>query len=133
MGCFCIRSRFSRCESIVGGIGLHHRESHPSRRWISIVVLILIVSIVVDLIFGRIHRLFEDGILGWLNSLLGLCLGVASSVIVIALLLHFLHPQISENFANEFENSLFASYLEEFGEEVWAFGEENVKRHLGSE
>ena len=102
-------------------------------KWISIVVLILIVSIIVDLIFGRIHRLFEEGILGWLNSLLGLCLGVASSVIIVALLLHFLYPQISTNFANEFENSLFASYLEEFGEEVWTFGKENVKRHLESE
>lgn len=102
-------------------------------KWISIVVLILIVSIIVDLIFSRIHRLFEEGILGWFNSFLGLCIGVASSIIIVALILHFLHPQISENFANQLDNSLFASYLEEFGEEVWAFGKENVKRHLDSE
>lgn len=99
-------------------------------KWISIVVLILIVSIIVDLIFGRIHRLFEEGILGWVNSLLGVCLGVASSVIIISLLLHFLSPQISENLSEQLNNSLFASYLQEFGEEVWAFGRENVKRHL---
>ena len=102
-------------------------------KWISIIVVILITSIVVDLIFGRIHRLFEEGILGWLNSLVGLCIGVASSVIIISLLLHFLNPQISESMSGQLENSLFASYLEEFGEEVWAFGKENVKRHLDSE
>ena len=99
-------------------------------KWISIVVVMLITSIIVDLIFSRIHRLFEEGILGWLNSLLGLCLGVASSVIIISLLLHFLNPQISENLSGQLENSLFASYLQEFGEEVWAFGKENVERHL---
>ena len=99
-------------------------------KWISIVVVMLITSIIIDLIFGRIHRLFEEGILGWVNSLIGLCLGVASSVIIISLLLHFLNPQISENLSGQLENSLFASYLQEFGEEVWAFGKENVKRHL---
>ena len=102
-------------------------------KWISIVVVMLITSIIVDLIFSRIHRLFEEGILGWLNSLLGLCLGVASSVIIISLLLHFLNPQISENLSGQLENSLFASYLQEFGEEVWAFGKENVERHLETE
>ncbi len=102
-------------------------------KWISIVAVILIISIIADLIFGRIHKLFAEGILGWLNSLLGLCIGVASSVIIIALLLHLLNPQISEYMSGQLENSLFASHLQEFGEEVWAFGKENVKRHLNAE
>lgn len=102
-------------------------------KWISIVVLILITSIVVDLIFGRIHRLFEEGILGWLNSLIGLCIGVVSSVIILSLILHILYPHVSDSFANQIDNSLFASHLLELGEEVWTFGKENVKRHIESE
>ena len=36
-------------------------------------------------------------------------------------------------FKDEIDNSLFASHLMEFGEEVWAFGKENVKKHLDPE
>lgn len=102
-------------------------------KWVSIVALILITSIIVDLIFGRIHRLFEEGILGWLNSLIGLCIGVASSVIILSILLYILYPHISDSFANQIDNSLYSSHLLDLGEEVWAFGKENVKRHLNSE
>ncbi len=102
-------------------------------KWVSIVALILITSIIVDLIFGRIHRLFEEGILGWLNSLIGLCIGVASSIIILSIILHILYPHISESVANQIDNSLFASYMLELGGEIWAFGKENVKRHLETE
>ena len=102
-------------------------------KWVSILALILITSIVVDLIFGRIHKLFEEGILGWLNSLIGLCIGIASSIIILSIILHIMYPHINESFRNLIENSLFSSHLLEFGGEVWAFGKENVKRHLESE
>ena len=102
-------------------------------KWVSIVALILIISIIVDLIFSRIHRLFEEGILGWLNSLIGLCIGVASSIIILSIILHILYPHISPSFANQIENSLFTSHMLELGEEVWTFGKENVKKHLETE
>ena len=102
-------------------------------KWISILALIIITSIVTDMIFERIHRIFEKGILGWLNSLLGLGIGIASSVLIIALLLTFLNPYMGDFFKGEIDNSLFASHLMEFGEEVWAFGKENVKKHLDPE
>ena len=102
-------------------------------KWISIIALVIITSIVADMIFERIHRIFEKGILGWLNSLLGLGIGIASSVLIIALLLTFLNPYMGDFFKDEIDNSLFASHLMEFGEEVWAFGKENVKKHLDPE
>ncbi|MCE2402376.1 CvpA family protein [Candidatus Poribacteria bacterium] len=102
-------------------------------KWISIIVLIIITSIVTDAVFERIHRIFEKGILGWLNSLLGLAIGIASSILIISLLLHFLNPYLSDFFKDEIDNSLFASRLMELGDEVWAFGKENVKKHLESE
>ena len=102
-------------------------------KWISIIALVIITSIVTDTIFERIHCIFEKGILGWLNSLIGLGIGIASSVLIIALLLTFLNPYMGDFFKDEIDNSLFASYLMEFGEEVWAFGKENVKKHLDPE
>ncbi len=102
-------------------------------KWISIIALIIITSIVTDTIFERIHQIFEKGILGWLNSLLGLGIGIATSALIIALLLTFLNPHTNDFFKDEINNSLFTSPLMEFGEEVWAFGKENVKKHLESE
>ncbi len=102
-------------------------------KWISVIVLIVITSIVTDMVFERIHQIFEKGILGWLNSLLGLAIGIASSVLIIALLLHFFNPYLSDFLKDEIDNSLFASHLMELGDEVWDFGKENVKKHLESE
>ena len=102
-------------------------------KWISIVALIIITSIITDVVFGRLHQIFEKGILGWLNSLVGLGVGIVSSVLIVSLLLHFLSSHQNDFLSDEIDNSLFASHLIEFGEEVWAFGKENVKKHLESE
>ena len=102
-------------------------------KWISIVALVITTTIITDLIFARIHEIFEKGVLGWLNSLFGLAVGVASSVLIIALLLHFLNPHWHDFLKNQVDNSLFASRLMELGEEVWTFGKENVKKHLETE
>ena len=102
-------------------------------KWISILVLIIIVTILTDTIFDRIHKVFEEGILGWLNSLLGLAIGIGTSVLIISLLLHFINPQHIEFLKDGVENSLLASHLMEIGEEVWFFGKENVRKHLETE
>ncbi len=102
-------------------------------KWISIIVLIAITAIIVDTVFERIHQIFEKGILGWLNNLLGLAVGVASSVLIIALLLHFVNPHRNDFLKDEINNSIFASRLMDLGENVWAFGKENVKKHLEPE
>ncbi|MCG9126477.1 CvpA family protein [Candidatus Poribacteria bacterium] len=101
--------------------------------WISIIVLIVITSIVIDTLFERIQRIFEKGILGWLNSVLGLGIGIATSGLIIAVLLSSLNPYMSEFFINEIDNSLFAERLMNFGEEVWVFSKEKIKKHLDLE
>ena len=107
--------------------------SESVAKWISIIVLIVITSIVIDTLFERIQKIIEKGILGWLNSVLGLGIGIATSGLIIAMLLSFLNPYMSEFFINEIENSLFAERLMKFGEEVWVFSKENIKKHLDLE
>ncbi len=102
-------------------------------KWISILILIIILTILMDTVFDRIHKVFEEGILGWLNSLLGLGIGVGTSVLIISLLLHFINPQNIDFLRDEIGNSIFASHLMEFGETVWSFGQENVRKHLETE
>ena len=107
--------------------------SESVAKWVSIIVLIVITSIVIDALFERIQRIFEKGILGWLNSVLGLGIGIATSGLIIAMLLYFLNPYMSEFFINEIENSFFAERLMNFGEKVWVFGKENIEKHLDLE
>lgn len=107
--------------------------SESVAKWISIILLIVITSIVIDTLFERIQRLFEKGILGWLNSVLGLGIGIATSGLTIAVLLYILYPYMSEFFINEIENSFLAEPLMNFGEEVWVFSKENIKKHLDLE
>lgn len=107
--------------------------SESVAKWVSIIVLIVITSIVIDALFERIQRLFEKGILGWLNSVLGLGIGIATSGLIIAVLLSFLNPYMSEFFINEIENSFFAERLMNFGEKVWVFSKENIEKHLDLE
>lgn len=104
--------------------------SESVSKWISIIVLLVITSIVIDTLFERIQRLFEKGILGWLNSVLGLGIGIFTSGLIIAVLLSLLNPYMSEFFVNEIENSLFTERLMDFGGEVWVFSKENIKKHL---
>lgn len=107
--------------------------SESVAKWVSIIVLIVITSIVIDALFERIQRLFEKGILGWLNSVLGLGIGIATSGLIIAVLLCFLNPYMSDFFINEIENSFFAERLMNFGEKVWVFSKENIEKHLDLE
>ena len=107
--------------------------SESVAKWVSIILLIVITSIVIDALFERIQRIFEKGILGWLNSVLGLGIGIATSGLIIAVLLYFLNPYMSEFFINEIENSFFAERLMNFGEQIWVFGKENIEKHLDLE
>lgn len=102
-------------------------------KWISILALIIITAIVVDKLFSRVHSIIEKGILGWLDSLLGLGIGIASSALIIALLLNAMDTYIGDSFKSVVEDSLLAAPLMELGHEVWIFGKENVKKHLESE
>lgn len=102
-------------------------------KWVSIVALIIVTSIITDIVFARLHQIFEKGILGWLNSFLGLAVGIASSVLIIALLLTLFNQHWHDFIGEQIDSSLIASHLLEFGEEVWAFSKENVKKHLDAE
>ena len=63
--------------------------ANPSwAKWLSIVAIVLVVSILVDSLFERIQRILEKGVLGWVNHLLGLGFGIASGGLIIAFRAH---------------------------------------------
>lgn len=102
-------------------------------KWLSIVVIVLAISILVDSLFERIQRILEKGVLGWVNRLLGLGFGIASGGLVIAAALILLNTYSSEGFKKEIENSHLAPQLIDIGNNVWAVGKEHVQKQLDTE
>ncbi len=108
-------------------------ENPTFAKWVSIVVLIVVTSIIVDTLFERIQRIIEKGVLGWLNRLLGLCFGVASGGLLIAFALIFLNSYAGDGFKNEIANSRFAPQLLDIGNRVWAVTKQHVEKQLDTE
>ena len=102
-------------------------------KWLSIVAVVLVVSILIDSLFERIQRILEKGVLGWANRLLGLCFGVASGGVIIAFALILLNMYGGDGFKKEIENSRFAPQLIDVGHRVWAVSKDHVQRQLDTE
>ena len=102
-------------------------------KWLSIVAIVLVVSILIDSLFERVQRILEKGVLGWVNRLLGFCFGVASGGVVIAFALILLNMYGGDGFKEEIENSRFAPQLIDVGHRVWAVSKDHVQKQLDTE
>ena len=102
-------------------------------KWLSVIIIVLITSILIDSLFERIQRILEQGVLGWVNSLLGLCFGIVSGGLLIAFALILLNTYGSDGFKNEISKSQFASHLTDIGNNVWAVSKEHVQKQLDTE
>ncbi len=105
-------------------------ENPEVAKWVSIVALVIVTAILVDILFERLSRIFEEGVLGWLNSVLGVGFGIASSVVLIAFALMLLKIHGGAAFKTEIENSRFAPQLVALGHRVWEASEEQVRKQL---
>ena len=102
-------------------------------KWLSIVAIVLVISILLDLLFERIQRILEKGVLGWVNRLLGLGFGIASGGLAIAFALILLNTYGSNGFKNEISGSRFAPQLIDIGNNVWSVSKEHVRKQLDTE
>ena len=105
-------------------------ENPDVAKWVSIVTLVIVTAILVDFLFERLRRIFEEGVLGWLNRVLGIGFGIASSVVLIAFALILLKMHGGDTFKTEIENSRFAPQLVVLGHRVWEVSEAQVRKQL---
>ncbi len=108
--------------------------SNPNwAKWLSIVAIVLVISILLDSLFERIQRILEKGVLGWVNRLLGLCFGIASGGLVIACALILLNTYGGNGFKNEISDSRFAPQLIDIGNNIWTVSKEHVQKQFNTE
>ena len=148
IGCFRVGFTRSVWGVFVIGVGFfmashlwQHLATHLQKfitdpnwaKWLSIIAIILVVSILVDSLCERIQRILEKGVLGWANRLLGICFGIASGGLAIAFALILLNAYGGDSFKNEIENSRFAPQLIDVGNRIWAVSKEHVQKQLDTE
>ena len=101
-------------------------EDEGMAKWVSVIAITLAVSILIDIVFGRIQEILDSGVLGWINSLVGGAFGIIVSGVLIATVLMLLHRFGGESIQTIINNSRFGALLMEIGFQIFDFGREVI-------
>ena len=102
-------------------------EDQGAVKWVSVIVITLVVSIVIDIVFGRVQEVLDTGVLGWINSLVGGAFGVAASCVLLAIAFMLANRYGDESIQTIINNSRFGPSLLEIGNQIFDFGKEAIK------
>ena len=105
----------------------HWIEDQGAVKWASVIVITLVVSIVIDIVFGRVQEVLDTGVLGWINSLVGGAFGVAASCVLLAIAFMLANRYGDESIQTIINNSRFGPSLLEIGNQIFDFGKEAIK------
>lgn len=105
----------------------HWIEDQGAVKWVSVIVITLVVSIVIDIVFGRVQEVLDTGVLGWINSLVGGAFGVAASCVLLAIAFMLANSYGDESIQTIINNSRFGPSLLEIGNQIFDFGKEAIK------
>ena len=102
-------------------------EDAETAKWVSVVAITLAVSILIDIVFGRIQEVLDSGVLGWINSLVGGMFGIIVSCVLLATALVLANRYGGESIQTIINNSRFGPSLLEIGFQIFDFGREAIK------
>ena len=105
----------------------HWIEDPGAVKWVSVIVITLVVSIIIDIVFGRVQEILDTGVLGWINSLVGGAFGVAASCVLLAIAFMLANRYGDESIQTIINNSRFGPSLLEIGNQIFDFGKEAIK------
>lgn len=128
VGLFVASQLWQDITSILG----HWIENEVTIKWVSVIVITLAVSIVIDIVFGRIQEVLDSGVLGWINSLVGGAFGVIVSCVLLATAFMLANRYGDESIQAVINNSRFGPSLLEIGYQIFDFGKEAIKEQSDS-
>jgi len=112
---------------VIAPIVQHWIEDPGAVKWVSVVVITLAVSIIIDIVFGRIQEVLDTGVLGWVNSLVGGAFGVIASCVLLSIAFMLANRYGDESIQTIINNSRFGPSLMEIGNEIFNLGKEVIE------
>ena len=112
---------------VIAPIVQHWIEDQGTVKWVSVIVITLAVSIIIDIVFGRVQEVLDSGVLGWINSLVGGAFGVIASCVLLAIAFMLANRYGDESIQTIINDSRFGPSLLETGNEIFDFGKEAIK------
>jgi len=83
-------------------------------KWVSIAIITIVASTIVIMIIERIRRFAEEGVLGWVNNLIGAAFGIVFASLLLGLILMLLVQYGGDFFQNAINNSKLCPTLVNF-------------------
>ena len=101
-------------------------------KWGSILVIVIGVSAINQMLLGYFDQVLEEGVLGWINNILGATFGIVSSCLLIGVTLLLINWLGGKTIGDKIESSFFAPSLMDFSRQFLDFGKEVVEERIGS-
>ena len=96
-------------------------------KWASVIAITAVVSIVMDVVFERVQKVVDRGVLGWINSAVGGVFGVIVSCVMLATVLILVNRFGGDSLQATIADSRFGPALLDIGHQVFDFGKEVIK------
>ena len=91
-------------------------------KWASIILITIVTSVLVDALFGRFQPIVEQGVLGWINNLIGATFGVIVSSVLIGGALILMNDFGGETIKEAVTHSRLAPVFMDIGYKIFDFG-----------
>ena len=97
-------------------------------KWASIIALIVSVSILIDMMFARVQKVIDRGVLGWINSAVGGAFGIVTSCILLGTILILGNRFGGESIQEAIAESRLGPLLIDIGYQVFDFGRDFIRK-----
>ena len=96
-------------------------------KWVSIFIIIIGTSIITRLFLERFGQIVEEGVLGWINNILGAAFGIVFSCLLVGTALLLINQLGGKTIEDLVESSVLAPNLMDFSRQFLDFGREVVE------
>ena len=99
-------------------------------KWASIILITIVTCVLIDTLFQRFQRVVEQGVLGWINNIIGAAFGVIVSSVLIGAVLILLNDFGGETLKEAIAHSRLAPVFMDIGYKIFDFGKEMIGEQI---